>query len=128
MREFKKRRSQKTELLHVAGGLLGLLCLLGLTFSLGRGTWDMYGKFASAAGARQGAEIELMELRLRHAKVQEDVESFQTERGLEGELRERYGVARPGEGEISIVRKKTEVEAVAEPQNAWGRFLGLFGL
>lgn len=112
----------------MAGGLAGLGLLAFLALSLGRGTWDMYGKFASAAGARQSAEIELMELRLRHAKVSSDVEALQTERGLESELRERYGVARPGEGEIAIVRKEAQGEAQIPNESGWSGFWGLFGL
>ncbi len=114
MREFKKRRTGRAEIMRYGMGFLGLLALVAIAFVAGRAAWGMYGKFAEAAGARAGAEAELTELQDRHKKIQTEVDSLSSPRGLEAEVRERYGVAKPGEGEIRVVRQSTTTEIVRQ--------------
>ena len=117
MGEFKKRRTTEAELLRIAGGTLGVLALAALAFVAVRGAYDMYGKFAEAAAARAGAESQLAELQGRYASVKADVDAFSTDRGVEAALRERYGVAKPGEGQIDIVRQASTTEPVLQQKN-----------
>lgn len=112
MREFKKRRTKGTEILRVSLGILGVMALAAVAFFAARATWDMYGKFAAAAAARADAEAELAELQGREARIREEVESLSSERGVEAAIRERYGVAKPGEGQIAIVRQASSTEAL----------------
>lgn len=116
MREFKKRKTLASEILRIALGTLGVLALGSLAFFAGRAAWEMYGKFAAAAAARAQAEAQLGDLEARQAKIQADVEDLSSERGMEAAVRERYGVARPGEGEIAIVRTATTSEPILEEQ------------
>ena len=117
MMEFKKRRTTQAELLRIVGGTLGMLALAALAFVAVRGAYGMYGKFAEAAAARAGAESQLAELQGRYASVKADVDAFSTDRGVEAALRERYGVAKPGEGQIDIVREASTTEPVAQQKN-----------
>lgn len=112
MREFKKRRTASAEYLRVTLGVAGIAALLFIAFAMSRAAFNMYGKFAAAAAARSSAEAQLQELKAREAAIAADVEKLSTERGLEAAIRERYGVARPGEGEITIVRNESTSEAV----------------
>ncbi len=112
MRDFKKRRAQGKDVLRVMVGSAGVLLLAGVAFFALRGAWNMYGKFVSASDARQSAESQLASLEGRYATVKADVDSLQSERGIEAEVRERYGVARPGEGQIDIVRQASTTEEV----------------
>lgn len=115
MREFKKRRTVASEILRMTLGLAGVLVLVGAVFLASRAAWGMYGKFASAAEARSEAEGQLADLQDRYKKMQADVAEFSSPRGLEAAVRERYGVARPGEGQIDIVRTASTSESV--PRN-----------
>ena len=117
MMEFKKRRTTQAELLRIVGGTLGMLALAALAFVAVRGAYGMYGKFAEAAAARAGAESQLAELQGRYASVKADVDAFSTDRGVEAALRERYGVAKPGEGQIDIVRQASTTEPVLQQKN-----------
>lgn len=119
MREFKKRRTEGAEVVRVLVGTLGVMVLCVVAFGASRAAWDMYGKFASAAAARAGAEAQLEELQAREAKVKADVEAFASERGVEAQLRERYGVARPGEGQIDIVREASSTEILRREKGMW---------
>lgn len=124
MRDFKKRRTTASELLRVSVGCLGVLALCAVAFGASRAAWGMYGKFSAAAAARSEAEAELGSLQDRYTKITADVEEFSSERGLESAIRERYGVAKPGEGQIDIVRQSTTTDTVRrEPgflERLWG--------
>lgn len=122
MREFKKRRSLAGEWARVARGAAGILLLAALTFILARGAWNMYGKFAEAAEARGAAEADLESLQGQYTAVEAGVASLESPRGLEAEVRERYGVAKPGEGEIDIVRQATTTASAPAPHDTlWAR-------
>ncbi len=119
MREFKKRRTVGAEILRITVGLVGVALLCLGAFFAARGAWDMYGKFAGAATARAQAEAQLQDLQARHQKIATEVSELESPRGLEAELRERYGVARPGEGEIQIVRQASSTEILRQEPNVF---------
>ena len=125
MREFKKRRTAGAELLRITLGGAGILALAGITVIASRATWDMYGKFAEAAAARAGAESQLQDLQTRYQKIDSDVKTLSSDRGKEWTLRERYGVARPGEGQISIVRQATSTEVLRQEPDLLQKLLQL---
>lgn len=108
------------ELSRVLGGTLALVGLLFVAVILGRAAWEMYGKFVVASNARHAAEQEQASVGKRYAEVQEAVAELSSPRGEEKKLRERYGVAKPGEGEITIVRNE---EAAAAAQLSQPSFL-----
>ena len=112
------RRDFFTLVLRAAGVLaLALLCVVSV-----RAAWGMYGKFASAAAAREGVEAQQAALAGQYSQVAAEVKSFSSERGLEAEVRERWGYGRPGEGEIDIVRQTAPTSpAAAAPQGLWQR-------
>ena len=103
MRDFKKRRTIAGELLRVGLGIAGVALL------------------CEAADARAAAEAQLAALGARHTAVAADVAALSSERGLEAEVRERYGVARPGEAQIDIVRQAPQEEPIVEHPTLWDR-------
>lgn len=66
----------------------------------------MYGKFASASQADAAAQVELEDLRRQEAQIGAAAQALASDRGVEAGVRERYGVARPGEGQIDIIRRE----------------------
>lgn len=124
MRDFKKRRSQREEMLRLGLRALGVLVLFGITALAVRGAWNMYGKLALASEAQQGAEAQLAALELQQAQVEASLGELSSSRGIEAEVRERFGVAKPGEGKIDIVRNSTiGTSTPAEPATWWGRLV-----
>lgn len=81
-------------------GAIGLLALV--TFFFARGALRMYFRYEEASTASTAAAKELETLKERKAQLEVDTDRLNSERGLEEELRRRYGVARPGEGVIEI--------------------------
>ncbi len=120
MWEFKKRRrTPAAQIARMSLGGVGVLALALVAFGAARAAADMYGKFSEAAAARAGAEAQLGELQVRDEAIRAEVAALATERGVEAAMRERYGVARPGEGQIDIVRQPASTTAVEGGQNIW---------
>ncbi len=113
MQDFAKRR-KTANIIALLKSLAGLLFLLIITFLAVRAAWGMYGKFAEAASSDERAHQQLAQLQQQETQVASTVDSFNSNRGLEAEVRERYGVVKPGEGQIQIVRDASSTEARAK--------------
>lgn len=114
MRDFSKRG--RAQVVRFVRSLLWLCVLLVVAFIAVRAAWNMYGKFVEAAQSDEYAQKELAELKEQQARVVASVDSFSTSRGLEAQVRERYGVVKPGEGQIQIVRDASSTEQNAPLQ------------
>lgn len=116
----KKRRGAGFTLLRNLGGIAAIIILALLAAVSARAAWNMYEKFTQASVGRQSAQHEFDELKEKKERVSAAVEALSSQRGVEAEIRQRFGVALPGEGEIKIVRDQSgEGSASKEPQNAW---------
>lgn len=122
MQDFRKRRNRAVDVAKMVVGAVGVLALAFVCLVAVRASWGMYGKFTQASDAHAAAARQLEELRAERVQVAASAASFTTERGIEGQLRERYGVARPGEGVITIVRQGEGAASVLPPQRSlWER-------
>lgn len=123
MRDFSKNRYRRSyELLRLIAGILGVLVLTFLVVVSTRAAWGMYQKFTQAGQGRQAAEEELASLKEKEERISTAVVALSSERGIEAEVRARFGVVKPGEGEIKIVRDKDEEKTLSgEPQSIWAR-------
>jgi hypothetical protein len=83
----------------------------------------MYGKLNRAALGQEEARAKLALLEEQKIQVSATVEGFASDRGVEAQIRQRFGVVRPGEGEIQIVREAPEVEVVVAQEPWWRRVL-----
>lgn len=124
MQEFKKHR-QKTHYLLRFFGMLGAVALLFAVAGVAAtSAWGMYGTFNIAAAARADAEKSLRSAKEDEARITAAVAGLDSKEGLEKEVRERFGVAKPGEGEIRIVRDTPQdTGEPAEEQNIFIRTL-----
>jgi len=119
MREFKKRRNQKGEALNLCLRVLGCLVLFGITVLAVRATWSMYGKLSEASVGQEAAEAQLAALQTQEARVATSVADTSSTRGVEAQVRQRFGVARPGEGVIQIVRDQASTSAQTPTPKSW---------
>ena len=126
MSDFRKRRGIGGEWLRLLLASAGVLALAALAFMGARAAWGMYGKFAVASEAHQAAEAQLLQLKGQHERVEGKVDTLSSERGVEAEVRERYGLSRPGEGQITIVRPQGSTTAEVAGQG--GFWEGLWSL
>jgi cell division protein FtsB len=107
MRDFKKQRSASHEVFNFFVLCGGILLILGLATVSVQAAWGMYTKFVVASQGDAAAKKELAQLELQHGRVSAAVADLSSGRGVEGQIRERFGVAKPGEGAIMIVRSGT---------------------
>src|SRR5437016_145935 len=106
MEDYRRRRNSRQDVLRALLGFGGVLLLALVAFFAMRGAWGMYGKFAAASQADADAKQELENLKNQYAQVGASAEALTSERGVEAGVRERYGVAKPGEGQIDIIRRE----------------------
>lgn len=124
MREFKKRRSKRAELVNFGLRLVGALLLLVFTIGMVRAAWDMYGRLSIATLGQQDAEARLASLESQRENISASVTKLSSARGQEAILREHYGVVKPGEGVIQIVDQASTTTAADTAPRGW--FQSLF--
>jgi cell division protein FtsB len=115
MREFKKRASTPHTLLRFFAACAGTVILFLLTVVVARAAWNMYDTFKVASDARESAQGQLESLKADQARLTAAVNAFDTQAGMEREIRDRFGVVKPGEGEIEIVRDQGSSTPEAAP-------------
>ncbi len=125
MRDFKKQRSKSHQILN-----FGLLCaaFLAVMMMAGfavEGAWGMYTKFVVASTADAAAQADLVRLQMQHDRVSAAVGELSSDRGEEAQVRERFGVVRPGEGAIQIVHTASTSNA-SQDFNKENIFMRLF--
>jgi hypothetical protein len=124
MEDFKKHHPKTHYVLRFAATLLGTVILFATAGVAVSSAWNMYGTFSVAAGAREEAEQALRSAQDEQTRISAAVTGFTTDSGLDREVRERFGVVKPGEGEIRIVREApTEASSEDEQQNGFMRTL-----
>ncbi len=119
MRDFKRQRGRGEKILRVCISAGALLALLFVTFFAVRGTWGMYQKFSEAATSDAEVQQQLASLQAQEVQVSSAVAELNTPLGVETQLRERYGVAKPGEGEIEIVTSAASTTPTSAPGQNW---------
>jgi hypothetical protein len=111
MRDFRKQRGGAHDVFNFFVLCAGVLAVLSVAAFSAHAAWDMYAKFTVASRADDASKVELASLKAQYANVSTAVGTFSTPRGEEGQIRERFGVAKPGEGAIQIVRAASSSDA-----------------
>ncbi len=113
MRNYGKKRSF-WNLLH-SWPVLALLFILVLFFA-----WGVIGLVRKMAVTRENRQIaaeKVERLRTEKAKLSGDIDTLNTESGVEKSIREKFGLAKEGEGLIIVVDdKNAPVEKEAEDE------------
>lgn len=124
MREFKKQRSRPVSLAVFALQVVGVGVLCVVTVGAMRAAAGMYGKLTTATAGQSEAETELATLEAQRVRVAASVAELSSQRGTEAQIRQRYGVVKPGEGEIEIVRDSAAAAQPLPAKESWWR--GIF--
>jgi cell division protein FtsB len=111
MQDYRRRRASRQDVTRAGFGALGVLALAFVAFFAARGAWGMYTKFAAASEADAASQTELATLKAQVSQVGASAAALSSDRGVEAGVRERYGVARPGEGQIDIIRREATSSA-----------------
>lgn len=125
MREFQERQHVK-KLLHsrYAIGFLVVIALL-----VGRGVWGVHQKYSKSMDISTRMRNEAAALQAREDALKASIGSLATPEGREKEIRDRFGVVKPGEKMVVLVDQAGGQAAQPAPEapGFWSRFFGLFG-
>ncbi len=80
-----------------------IILLFLVTVFLATGLPGWYEKYSESAENRAQAERALAKLSEREIRLTEEIKALQTERGIEEEIRKKYGYAKEGEREIIVI-------------------------
>ncbi len=127
MRELEKRRRIK-EILYSRVTLVVLL--IAALFSA-EALWGMIRKERDVREKRLSVETEVEELKDRITFLDGEIEKFNTSRGIEEEIREKFRVVR-GDEQVAIIidnegEKTNESSELAPEPRWWSRILGSIG-
>jgi cell division protein FtsB len=129
MQDFRKRPNGRLSWSRMFLGCGAILALALLAFFSVRSAWGMYEKFTEAAAADEQAQNNLAQLQQQYTQVNTDVQEVSTPEGLDGQVRERWGLAKPGEGEIDIVEEPAASATTTPPsQSLWSWLMHAFSV
>lgn len=120
------RRSLARFLKRAVRSRITLGVLLILVLLLGRAVWNVGEKAFETGAARQKQAAELAQLEERRAQLQQELERLGTRRGIEAEVRESYGMAKPGEEVLVFVESPTSSTKQRQPERSWWQRLGAY--
>ena len=122
MRSFQEKKRWRN--LAQSWPALALLCVLALFFA-----WSVFGFWGKMEGTkknRQLAEEKVAELEDKKARLSADIEKLSTEEGIEENIREKFGLAREGEGVIIIADDEKEAKEEAKSGGFFNWLKNLF--
>ncbi len=96
-------------------------------------TWQLFGfwsKLEDTKLNRQNSEDRLNELKASQENLVKSIASLETEEGIDENIRNKFGLAKEGEGVIVIVEDPNKVNKAPEKKENWFKafFTNLFGL
>ena len=77
-------------------------------------TFDVYQKYSESKKNVDGLSAEYQHLEIRKGELESRIFSLQSESGIEGEIREKFNVAKEGEEVLIIIDPKEENTAEVE--------------
>lgn len=124
MLEFQEKRRVK-RLIYSKLTLVVLLIIVGLLIN---GVWGVYKKRQITQNNLEKTTISFNNLKDREKVLTAEIERLNTDNGIEEEIREKYGLIKPGEEVIMIIDKKdSDKEAnVSVKVSFWQKFLNWF--
>ena len=120
MKNFKPRKNIWRRLYESPISIVFLLALL-IFFS-----WNIIqlgGKLLDTEENRKIAEEKVTELKERKKKTREEIELLKTDKGIEENIRERYGLVKEGEKVIIIVDENKDKIVKKEEESTFLNFL-----
>ncbi len=109
MKQFRDKKKRR-DILYSFWSVFFLILLL---FLLLKGVVNIYIKSRESSLLKKEAEIKLSDLEKRYSDLESDIAHLSTEEGIEEELRTKFGVVKPGEKVIVVV--KDEVVSTTPP-------------
>ena len=102
MRNFQEKKGLR----HIIQSKLALMLLGVIIFVFAWSVIQLMGKTRETAKYKNIVEDKVAELQKGKEKFSSDIAKFQTEEGIEENIREKFGLAKEGENMVVIVEDK----------------------
>lgn len=122
MLEFRQRQKRR----RVLSSNITILVLCALIVLLGKETWDVYVKEQKAAELLERAQIQQKSLDKRAEFLESEIALLANTSGVESKLRERFGIAKPGEKVIMLVDTEATTSLQETETSFWKKILSWF--
>lgn len=119
MRNFQQKRGWRN-ILH-SKPVLALLGILVLFFAFG--VISFMGKMQLTIENKNIAENKLTELEKEKVKLSADISELNTQSGVEKSIREKFGLAKEGEGVIVVIDDKNTAKIPKQESGGFFSFL-----
>ncbi len=118
MKSFQPKRGFRNIL--QSRPVLVFLGILLLVFAWG--VIGFMGKMAASRENRKIAENKVAQLEQEKEKLSSDIEKLKTETGIEESIRDKFGLAKEGEGVIVIIEDKNKPKAAEKSSGGFFSF------
>jgi cell division protein FtsB len=124
MREFQDKKKNRKRLYSI----WSLLALLVVIVLFGKGVVSAYEKEKSTKEELNRLAAEKVDIERRYNNISKENETLNTNDGIESAIRQKFDVAKKGEGVIVIVDKTVEVPEVKKGfmRKVWDSVKGVF--
>ncbi|MBX4215796.1 septum formation initiator family protein [Candidatus Parcubacteria bacterium] len=107
---------------------LTLFILAALLAIFAKSTYGLWEKYRDIAKARAVEEAELAALLAKEDTLSNRVSALKTSRGVEEAIREKFKVAKEGEGVVVVIDQKDTADSMVDDENPFMSFMRrLFG-
>jgi len=125
MNKFQARQKLR-RILYSKATLIALAILLAL---FAKSTYSLFEKQRDIKKALSVEETELAALAAKEGTLTDRIEALKTDRGVEEAIREKFKVAKQGEGVVVVIDQKDGGDSMGDGENPVQAFLRkLFGL
>ncbi len=118
MRNFQQQRGWRN--IIESWPVLILLCILLLVFAFG--VVGFMGKMSATVENRKIAENKLAQLEQEKINLSSAISSLKTDRGVEENIRDKFGLGKEGESLVVVVDDKNKVELPPPPKGWFASF------
>ena len=116
----------KRQIRRILYSKVSLAFLFLLLFLLARSTWRLYERESETERTVEALRTEASSLSAQEGTLASRVAALKTDQGVEAALREKFRVARPGEGVIVIVDQGAGAGDTGASSSWWDRILSFF--
>ncbi len=124
MREFQDKKKNRKRLYSI----WSLLALLVVLVFFGKGVVSAYEKERSTKEELNRLAAQKADIESRYDNISKEIDTLKTSEGMESAIRQKFDVAKKGEGVIVVVDKTIEmpVEKKGFIQRVWDSVKGVF--
>ena len=124
MRNFQEKRTLR----HILQSKPFLVFLSVILLIFAWKIFGLWGRMQETAQNRKLLEDKITALKQQKEKLSLDINTLKTDKGVEENIRDKFGLVKAGEGMIVIVNEKSPLEANInnESESFWGFLKNLF--